>query len=134
MSGDLLWYATALGKEGYAGWWCSYCQLFKTNWQSAGHAAVNLWSINRLSEHADKIESGEVNGKIPHERLGVKERPGFLAVDVDHYVFPTLHLVTIGPVNNILENFVDEMQAAGELYMGEYFQAEKDRQEAKQHL
>jgi hypothetical protein len=23
MSGDLLWYATALGKEGYAGWWCS---------------------------------------------------------------------------------------------------------------
>jgi hypothetical protein len=32
MSGDLLWYATALGKEGCTGWWCSYCQLFKTDW------------------------------------------------------------------------------------------------------
>jgi hypothetical protein len=67
-------------------------------------------------EHGDKIESGEVNGKIPRERLGVKERPGFVTVvAVDHYVFPTLHL-TIDPVNDILENFVEEMQAPGELY------------------
>jgi hypothetical protein len=101
MSGDLLWYATALGKEGYAGWWCSYCQLFKTDWQSAGHAAADLWTINHLLDHADKIESGEVNGKIPREQLGVKERPGFLAVAVDHNVFPTLHL-TIGLVKDIL--------------------------------
>jgi hypothetical protein len=104
MSGDLLWYAwyaMALGKEGYAGWWCSYCQLFKTDWQSAGHAAANLWTINGLLEHADKIEIGEVNGKRPPEQLGVKERTGFIAVAVDHYVFPTLHLM-IGPVNDYI--------------------------------
>jgi hypothetical protein len=67
MSGDLFWYATALGKECYAGLWCSYCQLFKVDWQSAGHAEGNLWMMEGLLDHADKIESGEVNGKIPRE-------------------------------------------------------------------
>jgi hypothetical protein len=124
MSGDLLWYATALGKEGYAGWWCSYCQLFKTDWQAAGHAEGDLWTIAGLSDHADKIESGEVNGKIPRQRLGVKERPGFIAVDVDHYVFPMLHL-TIGPVNDILKKFIEEMQAAGELYTDDLLPSRK---------
>jgi hypothetical protein len=74
-----------------------------------------------------------VNGKIPPEWLGVKERPGFFAVAVDHYVFLTLHL-TIGPVNDILKKIVEGMQAAGELYTKEYFQDKKDGQEAKQHL
>jgi hypothetical protein len=30
MAGDILFYAIALGKEGYAIWWCNWCQLFKT--------------------------------------------------------------------------------------------------------
>jgi hypothetical protein len=37
MAGDLLWYSTALGKEGCAGWWCLYCTAFKSNWQSKDH-------------------------------------------------------------------------------------------------
>jgi hypothetical protein len=34
MSGDILWFATALGKEGFAGWWCYCCQMFRLDWQS----------------------------------------------------------------------------------------------------
>ena len=33
MSGDLLWFHTALGKEGYQSWWCPYCSAFKNDWQ-----------------------------------------------------------------------------------------------------
>jgi hypothetical protein len=29
MAGDILFYAIALGKEGFATWWCNWCQLFK---------------------------------------------------------------------------------------------------------
>jgi hypothetical protein len=30
MAGDILFYAIVLGKEGFATWWCNWCQLFKT--------------------------------------------------------------------------------------------------------
>jgi hypothetical protein len=30
MTGDILFYAIALGNEGFATWWCNWCQLFKT--------------------------------------------------------------------------------------------------------
>ena len=29
---DILLYAIALGKEGGAGWWCTYCKLMKPDW------------------------------------------------------------------------------------------------------
>jgi hypothetical protein len=63
-------------------------------------AADDLWTMEGPSEHADKIKSGEVNRKIPHKQFGVKERPGFIVVAVDHYMFPTLHLM-IGPHRNL---------------------------------
>jgi hypothetical protein len=135
MSGDLLWYSTALGKEGYAGWWCPYCTAFKTNWQSKDHEVGEKWTVEKLTAHAGKLESGELNGKNVMERRGVKEVPLFDAVDVDHYVMPVLHL-TIGIVNDILDHLVEEMQAAGEWYTEDYYRFEEEviRADGELHL
>jgi hypothetical protein len=133
MAGDLLWYSTALGKEGYAGWWCPYCTLFKSNWQSKDHEVGENWTVDKLTTHAGKLESGELNGRIVMERQGVKEVPLFDAVDVDHYIMPVLHL-TIGLVNDILDHLVEEMQAAGEWYTDDYYRLEEEVIQADREL
>jgi hypothetical protein len=84
MAGDLLWYSTALGKEGYAGWWYPYCTAFKSNWQSKDLKVGDKWTVEKLTTYAGKLEPGELNGKNVMERRGVKEVPLFDAVDVDH--------------------------------------------------
>jgi hypothetical protein len=115
MAGDLLWHSTALGKEGYAGWWCPYCTAFKSqSWQGmvdCGEVDDTCWKTR---------ESGELNRKNVVDRQGVKKVPLFDAVDVDHYVMPVLHL-TIGIVNDVLDHLVEEMQVAGEWYTDEYY-------------
>jgi hypothetical protein len=37
MASDILFYNMVIGKEGMSGWWCSYCQLFKNDWQQLHH-------------------------------------------------------------------------------------------------
>jgi hypothetical protein len=125
MAGDLLWYSTALGKEGYDGWLCPYCTAFISNWQSKDHKVGNKWTVEKVMTHAGKLESGELNGKNVMERQGAKEVPLFDAADVDHYAMPVLHL-TIGIVNDILDNLVEEMQATGEWYTDDYYRLEEE--------
>jgi hypothetical protein len=133
MAGDLLWYSTALGKEGYAGWWCPYCTAFKSNWQSKDHGVGDEWTVEKLTTHAGKLESGELNGKNVMEWRGVKEVSLFDAVNVDHYVMPVLHL-TIGIVNDIPDHLVEEMQAAGEWYTDDYYRLEEEVIQADREL
>jgi hypothetical protein len=126
MSGDLLWFHTALGKEGYQSWWCPYCQSFKNDWQEKNHEMSPAWTLDLLKEQARKIAAGEVRKKVPREVLGVKTAPILDAVDVDHYVVPVLHL-TIGLVNDVLDHLVAECQAAGEEFTGEYYKLEAEQ-------
>jgi hypothetical protein len=37
MAGDILFYNIVIGKEGMSGWRCSYCKLFKNDWQQLHH-------------------------------------------------------------------------------------------------
>lgn len=45
MSGDLLHYATVLGKEGSASAWCYICMLAKRMWQEANHELGEEWTL-----------------------------------------------------------------------------------------
>ena len=125
MAGDSLFYSLALGKEGYSTWWCSFCRLFKTSWQEAGHLPGEPWTLLGLKEHASKIENGETNVNNVQAVCGVREAPVFDAIDVDHYVIPSLHLL-IGKGDDGLDNFFLEIQAAAESYTAEYHLAEKE--------
>jgi hypothetical protein len=56
MAGDILFYAVALGKEGFATWWCNWCQLFKTEWQAVDHQVGIPWNMESLKAYALRIE------------------------------------------------------------------------------
>jgi hypothetical protein len=123
MSGDLLWFHTALGKEGYQSWWCPYCLAFKNDWQEKTHEIAPAWTLESLKEQARKIAAGEVRKKVAREVLGVKTAPVIDAVEVGHYVIPVLHL-TIGLVNDVLDHLVGECQAAAEEFTQRYYELE----------
>ena len=133
MSGDLLWFHTALGKEGFQSWWCPYCQSFKNDWQGKNHETSPAWTLDLLREQARKIAAGEVKNKVAREVLGVKTVPIFDAVDVDHYVIPVLHL-TIGLVNDVLDHLVSECQAAAEVFTQQYYDLEIEQEQVGRDL
>jgi hypothetical protein len=124
MAGDILFYNMVIGKEGMSGWWCSYCQLFKNDWQQLHHQRGEPWTIELLREHAERIANGSVDSKDIRAVCGVRGKPVFDALPLRHFITPILHL-TIGKGNNVLENYVAEMQAAAEGYSAEYYTAEK---------
>jgi hypothetical protein len=128
MAGDILFYNMVIGKEGMSGWWCSYCKLFKTAWQPADHARGEPWTIRTLKEHALKIENSEIDKKDIHAVCGVRGELVFDAIPLAHFITPILHL-TIGKGNDVLVNYVSELQAAAEGYSDEYYAAEKEEAE-----
>jgi hypothetical protein len=113
MAGDILFYAIALGTEGFATWWCNWCKLFNPEWQAVVHQVGVPWTMDALQEHATQIENGPVNLNSVHVVCGGKEQPLFDAIDTDHFIPPVLHL-SIGKGNNILKNMTTELQAAVE--------------------
>ena len=124
MAGDILFYNMVIGKEGMSGWWCSYCCLFKNDWQQLGHVRGEPWTIAALTAHAEQITNQQINTKDIRAVCGVRGVPVFDTIPLLHFISPVLHL-TIGKGNNVLDNFVAEMQAAAEGYMDEYYAAEK---------
>ena len=133
MSGDLLWFHTALGKEGYQSWWCPYCSAFKNDWQEKNHEAASAWTLDSLKEQARRIAAGELRKKNAREVLGVKDSPIFDAMEVDHYVVPVLHL-TIGLTNDVLDHLVCECQAAAERFTTAYYILEGELARVTQDL
>jgi hypothetical protein len=123
MAGDLLFYTMALFKEGFATWWYNWCQLFKTEWQTADHQVGIALYMESLKAHPLRIESGAVNLNCVQNVCWIKEQPLFGAIDTDHFVPPTLHFTT-GKGNDILENLTRELQAAGEAYSANYYKTE----------
>jgi hypothetical protein len=123
MAGKILFYNMVIGKEGMSGWWCSYCKLFKNNWQELGHKRSEPWTIETLTEHAEQIVNQQTNAKDIRAVCGVRGKPVFYALPLRHFITPILHL-TIGKGNHVLENYVAELQAAAEGYTDKYYAAE----------
>jgi hypothetical protein len=121
LASDILLYAIAVGKEGSAGWWCTYCKLKRDDWQAADHEKGAVWTIENLGEHAGNLEGSET----ARERMGVKTSPIFESIPISHYITSILH-ITIGKGNDILESFIVEMQAAAESYTDGYIAAQKE--------
>jgi hypothetical protein len=126
MAAGILFYDMVIGKEGMSGWWCSQCKLFKTNWQQVRHTLSEPWTIESLKEHARKIKNDEINTNDIHEVCGVRGQPIFDAIPLWRFIMAILHL-TIGKGNNVLDNYVAELQAAAEGYSAECYAAEKDK-------
>jgi hypothetical protein len=124
MAGDILFYNMVIGKEGMSGWWCSYCKLFKNDWQPLGHERGELWTIQALTEHAERIANEEINTKDIQEVCGVRGKPIFDSIPLTHFITPILHL-TIGKGNNVLDNYIAELQAAAEGFTEDYYALEK---------
>jgi hypothetical protein len=118
MAGNILFYNMVIGKEGMSSWWCSYCQLFKNDWQELHHQYGEPWRIPLLREHAERIANGSVNVKDACAVCGVRGKPVFDAV-------PLKHFITIGKGNNVLENYVGELPAAAKGYTADYYASEK---------
>jgi hypothetical protein len=115
MAGDIIFYNMVIGKEGMSGWWCSYYKLFKNDWQKLGDKCGELWKIETLTEHAEHIANQQINTKDIRAVCGVRGKPIFDALPLRHFITPIL-CVTIGKGNNVLDNYVAELQAAAEGY------------------
>ncbi len=100
MAGDILFYNMVIGKEGMSGWWCSYCKLFKNDWQQLGHVRGEPWTISALTAHAEQIAKQQINTKDIWDVCGVRGKPVFYTIPLKHFITPVLHL-TIGRVNNV---------------------------------
>jgi hypothetical protein len=124
MAGNILVYNMGIGKVGMSGWWCSYCKLFKNDWQQLRHVRGEPWTIESLTAHAEQIANQEINTKDICAVCSVRGKPVFDTIPLKHFITPVLHL-TIGKGNNVLDNFVAELQAAIEGHTDNYYAAEK---------
>ena len=94
----------------------------KDQWQAGNHDLGNQWTIKSLTEHSNFLTNiSDIGKKVTaKERKGVKQVPLFRAIPVSRYITPILH-ITIGKGNNLLENILEEMQAAAERYSDRYY-------------
>ena len=129
MTGDLAFYAAALGKENMSGSWCWLCTLSKKEWGTAQHAHGKDWTFEKMADIIAKTEMGDLPN-TPANRKGCTSKPLFDAIPIQNYVCPVLH-IGIGIGNKILSSTLDwvdkrvepiseeEEKARGEFYEGE---------------
>jgi len=100
VTGDLAFYAMALGRESMSGHWCFLCKLKKSMFASGD--AGDHWTMEQLIDVANKVESSK--NKKPQE--GVKTKPWWPFIPLKHFMVPLLH-VLIGIGNDLLTSFRD---------------------------
>jgi hypothetical protein len=101
MTGDMAWYAVALGKENSSTNWCWICKLRKSEWQYCNSTDGSppqgtLWSLKELRETlADRLTNEK-------SYLGVKQSPIIERLGPGRYEILTLHL-QLGITNNLVD-------------------------------
>jgi cell division protein FtsB len=99
-TGDLAWFAEALGKPNMSGDHCSLCQWRCLKTQVGGKAnprrSFPRWeSMNQLKGHLNKLEDGELDRTDKSQECGVVVTPLIDAIEPPNYITPLLHCVTL---------------------------------------
>jgi len=96
-TGDLAWYAEALGKPNMAGDHCSLCR-----WRCQKARKANPkehfpeWlTMNQLKSHFNRLEDGTLDRAKKSEECGVVATPLIDAIEPPNYITPLLHCVTL---------------------------------------
>ena len=124
LSGDLLFFATAMGRSGASNYWCLFCRLMKRMWQDSA-ACGDLWTAEKLKQKRDEVFKTYFPGRdrigISYEerdacckKLGTK-REGLrygedelFDGDIDDYIVPTLHII-LGLTKDLWDKLDEEI-------------------------
>jgi hypothetical protein len=90
VTGDLAFYACALGKVNMSGIWCTWCKLSSDKWSDIDHEKGELWTKDAMDETRESIYGGRVVDK-PGYRRGCVDIGLFGDIEVSQYIFPLLH-------------------------------------------
>ena len=77
-----------MGKEGYEKDWCYICKLFTKEWQQAGYAPGEEWTIGTLFA---QFQSNKATGVKCTAMSGVKTTQFFDEISVRRVLFSVLH-------------------------------------------
>ena len=102
VTGDLAFYAMALGKPNTSSYWCTWCSMKKTAFGQKVHG--QLWTLERLKDTKQLFDNRTAKSK--KNRDGVSTSPLIDAVEPIDYIFPVLH-EQIGLVNKSLKHMND---------------------------
>jgi hypothetical protein len=96
-TGDLAWYAEALGKPNMAG---DHCALCRWRCQKARKANPKehfpAWvTMEQLKTHFNRLEDGTLDRADKSEECGVVALPLIDAIEPPNYITPLLHCVTL---------------------------------------
>lgn len=128
-AGDLAYIASSLGKDGFEGDWCNWCDSFKSSWKDP-NSPYNLWTIDRLKEQAKKNYDENLTGT---DRKGVKTWSPFFDIPVKNIIFSVLH-AQMGVGNKILDYLVDTAEQEIEKVPPEMIALRNDVTLAETHL
>ena len=103
VTGDLAFYAAALGKINMSGFWCTWCNLCVSEWEKLDHSPGTCWTIDDIAQCRKDYQIGTVP-KTAYNRKGCVDTPLIDCVDINSYVFPVLH-VMIGLGNKLISDF-----------------------------
>ncbi|KAL7529504.1 hypothetical protein ACHAWF_003005, partial [Thalassiosira exigua] len=99
VTGDLAFYAMALGRESMSGAWCFLCKLCRSQFADPNHSDGEMWTMQMLKDIAEKVRDG---GGKPID--GVKSLPWWDFLEVKDFMIPLLHIL-IGIGNDLLDSF-----------------------------
>ena len=96
--------AMMLGKEGYCGHWCCYCDLSPSQWSSCS-CTGNNWTVQTLTSKAKEIINKRLTGD---DCCGIREPP-YCNITISNVIWLVLHCI-IGIGNQILTFLIDYVE------------------------
>lgn len=107
---DIKFYAHMSRRDGMSNYWCLWCQLHPSKWQTFHEKCSGLpeekkkmWTVELHKETLQKIINGQL--KEPKEKKGVVGEPIWDFIELATFIFPHLPF-EIGVVNMVLEKLL----------------------------